>query len=236
MIWQFGEMGYDISINYNGRLGPKPVRWDYLNDYRRKYLSDFYGALIRLRTENPAFESENFTLYTGAAMKKIIITSPEMNVVVLGNYGVTAGTIQPGFTHFGTWYEYFTGESYEVIDMSVEIPLEPGEYKLFTDVQLPVPQIHTGFSENPVSTGTLKVFPNPGRDLTVEFYLETPGMVSVDVFDICGKHAGNIFTGRMDQGMQSLRWSAGVTSLKPGVYLLRLTTGDATTTRRIVLQ
>ncbi len=25
MIWQFGELGYDISIDFNGRTGRKPV-------------------------------------------------------------------------------------------------------------------------------------------------------------------------------------------------------------------
>ena len=25
MIWQFGELGYDISIDYNGRTGKKPI-------------------------------------------------------------------------------------------------------------------------------------------------------------------------------------------------------------------
>ncbi len=30
MIWQFGELGYDYSIDYNGRVGNKPIKWDYL--------------------------------------------------------------------------------------------------------------------------------------------------------------------------------------------------------------
>ncbi|HEY7751243.1 MAG TPA: alpha-amylase family glycosyl hydrolase, partial [Ignavibacteriaceae bacterium] len=37
MIWQFGELGYDYSINYPCmteacRLDPKPIRWDYFDD------------------------------------------------------------------------------------------------------------------------------------------------------------------------------------------------------------
>ena len=43
MIWQFGELGYEYSINrcLDGtveegcRLVEKPVRWDYLEDQRR---------------------------------------------------------------------------------------------------------------------------------------------------------------------------------------------------------
>src|SRR5690606_5136571 len=40
MIWQFGEMGYDYSIDYNGRVGKKPVRWDYLENPDRAKLAD----------------------------------------------------------------------------------------------------------------------------------------------------------------------------------------------------
>ncbi|PIY31450.1 MAG: hypothetical protein COZ08_08820, partial [Bacteroidetes bacterium CG_4_10_14_3_um_filter_42_6] len=44
MIWQFGELGYDYSINTceNGtisddcRLSPKPVKWSYYQDANRK--------------------------------------------------------------------------------------------------------------------------------------------------------------------------------------------------------
>ena len=32
MMWQFGELGYDIDINQNGRTGAKPILWNYLQD------------------------------------------------------------------------------------------------------------------------------------------------------------------------------------------------------------
>ncbi len=49
MIWQFGEYGYDVTIEQNGRTGQKPIRWQYLNDWRRKYLFNVYAALIDLK-------------------------------------------------------------------------------------------------------------------------------------------------------------------------------------------
>ncbi|MDD3256595.1 MAG: alpha-amylase family glycosyl hydrolase, partial [Parabacteroides sp.] len=53
MIWQFGEMGYDYSIDYNGRVGKKPVRWDYLENPDRAKLADTYATLLSLRNEFP---------------------------------------------------------------------------------------------------------------------------------------------------------------------------------------
>jgi hypothetical protein len=54
MLWQFGELGYDYSINRctdgtiknECRLSNKPIRWDYLNDPRRKSVYNTYSSLI----------------------------------------------------------------------------------------------------------------------------------------------------------------------------------------------
>ncbi|MCF8309379.1 MAG: Por secretion system protein, partial [Bacteroidales bacterium] len=61
MIWQFGELGYDVSINYDCRVCPKPIRWNYYDDYRRKFLYDVYSALAELKTEYEVFETTNFS-------------------------------------------------------------------------------------------------------------------------------------------------------------------------------
>ena len=38
MFWQFMEVGYDFSIDHNGRVGNKPIRWDYYQDPERRNL------------------------------------------------------------------------------------------------------------------------------------------------------------------------------------------------------
>ncbi len=55
MVWQFGELGYDYSINYNGRTGNKPVRWDYYDHPQRKELHDFYKTILNLRKDHEVF-------------------------------------------------------------------------------------------------------------------------------------------------------------------------------------
>ena len=53
MIWQFGELGYDYSIDYNGRVGRKPVRWDYLEDSDRNDLYQEYSYLLAVSESYP---------------------------------------------------------------------------------------------------------------------------------------------------------------------------------------
>jgi glycosidase len=236
MIWQFGEMGYDYSIEYNGRLGEKPVRWDYLSDYRRKYLADFYGALIKLRTEHPAFETTDYDLYVGGAFKKIILRHSSMNVMILGNFNVEESTIVPGFPHTGTWYEYFTGQPYEVTDLAESITLEAGEYRMYTDVQLETPQIHTGVPDKKEDEGYMRVFPNPSRDFNIEISLENSCILNLDVYDLAGRKVDVVFNGRLSAGTHHFNWSGSKSGIKNGIYLLKETDEDHLKVVKIVIQ
>ena len=55
MVWQFGEFGYDVSINENGRTGVKPLKWNYLQEINRQKLYKTYQALLKLRNSGRAF-------------------------------------------------------------------------------------------------------------------------------------------------------------------------------------
>ena len=62
MIWQFGELGYDISIDENGRTGKKPVKWDYQGITSRNQLNKTYSSLINLRMEHEELFNSTATL------------------------------------------------------------------------------------------------------------------------------------------------------------------------------
>ncbi len=62
MIWQFGEMGYDISIDDGDRTGRKPLHWEYLDVAERKELYDVYSALLKLRRSAPTLFAEDATM------------------------------------------------------------------------------------------------------------------------------------------------------------------------------
>ncbi len=61
MIWQFGELGYDISIDFNGRTGEKPIKWEYFKDPDRHRLYLIYKALNNLRLTQPAFSTSDYS-------------------------------------------------------------------------------------------------------------------------------------------------------------------------------
>lgn len=59
MLWQFGELGYDVSIEENGRTGRKPVRWNYLEDTNRKAMYDALSKIISWRTDHEEYYGQD---------------------------------------------------------------------------------------------------------------------------------------------------------------------------------
>ena len=157
MIWQFGELGYDFSIEENGRVGRKPIRWDYQDEPNRKRLYEVFSALIDLKINEPAFESDDFVLNTSEGLKSIKINHEGMDVRIIGNFEVEAGEISPQFSQTGNWYEFFSGEEINVTDVNISINLEPGEYRIYTTKQLSVPDIISApIASNVSITGTYR--------------------------------------------------------------------------------
>ncbi|PKP11712.1 MAG: alpha-amylase [Bacteroidetes bacterium HGW-Bacteroidetes-4] len=164
MIWQFGELGYDISIDQGGRLGEKPILWSYQQVNSRDRLYDVYSQLAKLKTTEPAFKTTDYVLSVSGAKKKIHLNHDDMDVVVLGNFGVVPETIVPDFQQTGTWYEFYTGEELNVTDTQAELALAPGEYRLYTTKKFDIPDINPSVSDNTagaVLKDQLKLYPNP---------------------------------------------------------------------------
>ena len=171
MLWQFGEYGYDVDINFNGRTGNKPILWDLLEEPANRRLFDVTAALINLRRDYPVFVDGDHQLPSGLEtgfFKSMYIEHPDMNAVVVGNFDVVEQTGTSTFPGGGTYYDYFTGDSVQLAAgnfPTIDFTLEPGEYHLYTSERLPEPP--SGYLD-PVSkvrgaagAALVSVFPNP---------------------------------------------------------------------------
>ncbi|RLD80646.1 MAG: alpha-amylase [Bacteroidetes bacterium] len=236
MIWQFGELGYDYSIDYNGRLGEKPVRWDYYDDWRRNYNYKFIAALIKLRIEHDVFETNDFDLNVAGVMKSIRLNSTEMNVFVAGNFDVEQGDLTADFAHTGTWYEYFSGESLEVTDLTMLITLAAGEYRLYTDVQLETPDIGTSTEEsNSIETGSVRLFPNPvSADANLQIRLPQSADVQIRIFNLLGAEVIQVIDRSLAEGIQYVELD--LEGLRSGIYFCNISSGQFSDTIKFVKQ
>ncbi len=147
MLWQFGELGYDYSINTcsdgvtvnnNCRTDPKPIRWDYLADQNRAALRNVYARLFALRNYPaylPAFVApkDSIAYSLGGAFKWEKINSAPLDIAVIGNFDVVATSGSITFSHTGIWYDYLAGTSFTVTNTTQQYTLQPGEYHVFVD-------------------------------------------------------------------------------------------------------
>lgn len=185
MIWQFGELGYDYSINFNGRLGEKPVRWDYYQEPGRRYLHDVVAALIHLKRDHEVFKTEDFDLGVTGAMKRIQLNHPDMNVCIVGNFGMEENSMFPGFQHTGMWYDYFSGDSLDVTSLTETMALQAGEYHIYTDVKLAKPDITYGINIHNSDEPGILIYPNPAHNRVN--ILSDEVIDQIEIFNISGQ-------------------------------------------------
>ncbi len=233
MLWQFGELGYDFSINYcpngtisnNCRLDPKPIRWDYYQDPFRRRLFDVTAALIHLRTTQDVFETSNAQINLGSGqVKSIYLNSPTANAVVVANTGINNTTATVNFQHTGTWYEYYTGTTLDVSNTTVQMPLAPAEYRLYLDYFVPIPD---GLNPTSVSEATsalpVLLYPNPlnGPRLWVHTPAGVGGMLTIA--DATGRI---LLSAPKPIGEDVSALETGI--LPPGMYVLTFRTHTGT--------
>lgn len=234
LMWQFGELGYDYSIDFNGRVGNKPIRWDYLDQWGRTDLRDAYTALIHLKTENDVFNTSNFSLAVGGTGKRIKLSHSSMNVVVIGNFDVVQQDVLPSFHNTGNWYNYINGDTLNVTNVSDPITLAPGEYRIYTSVVVNNPYYTSVNKLDDSDVLLLNAYPNPSKGrTTIAYNLTESSDVVVELFDLMGKKVQTLTNEWQASGDQYLELNTS--SLPKGNYLVRLMANGQISTQKLVV-
>lgn len=234
MIWQFGELAYDFSIDYNGRVGDKPIRWDYREDYRREYLYNTTAALVNLKKQHDVFRTTDFTTSLNGLLKKVNLRGTDMSVTVLGNFNVMPGKIVPDFSVTGKWYEFFTGDSITVSSLTAEITLEPGEYRLYTTKKLANPETGLGIDDNIESSNTIigNIFPSPTTGtIFIPVNIERPGPIEIIIYNTAGQVVDRYKNNFMPSGQQRIERNIRSGS---GLHVVKLVSGSKIETTKFV--
>jgi hypothetical protein len=136
MIWQFGELGYDKSIDLFGRTSNKPILWNYNADPQRRHLYSIYSQLINLHKKNAVFATTNCVYNLSGGIKTIQLKDASANVEVVGNFDVASQTTNITFPTTGTYTDALTGASINVASLTYSITLAPGEYHVYSSAAL----------------------------------------------------------------------------------------------------
>lgn len=234
MLWQFGELGYDYSIGTcsngvtvdlaNCKTSAKPVRWDYWDNQNRKHLYKVTAALNNLKKNEPVFSTTNFNIDLGGFGKRIHLNGTN-NAVVVGNFQTTSLNMTPGFQHTGTWYDYFTGNSFQVNDLGATFFFEPGEYHVYTDYQLAIPDLNTALSEvMSFAKSTFMIWPNPSsRNVNLAYSISQAAKVQIVLRDLTGRVVSSFNTQGVS-GINQSEWNLAEENIAAGSYIISVET------------
>ena len=137
MLWQFEEIGYDISIDQNGRTGtkPNPKTKGYFTQAERVDAFTKSAQVITLRTQlMPSVFEGNPTASSISSGKALRTIQWGSNVFVAANFAVNGN--QAVTLPSGTWYDYLNGA---VKATNTTYVLAPGELKVFTSTAVKAP-------------------------------------------------------------------------------------------------
>lgn len=147
MLWQFGELGYDFSINTCGdgsinsncHLENKPIRWDYPAQSSRRDLFRVYADMIHLHTTEAAFRNDPLEYSMNGLVKTIRLANSFRNFAVIANTDVAPQSRNLYLPFLGTWYSLLDQDSITTNSNNYWITLQPGEFKVFCNDKIEMP-------------------------------------------------------------------------------------------------
>ena len=249
MIWQFGELGYDFSINFcpngtinsNCRTDMKPIHWDYLEVAGRKQLYNTYSALLKLRF-NPLYKdgflTNRITHNFSSGFKWLQLTTDSSNLCLVGNFDVNQLVGQVTFQSAGTWYDYLNNTTLTATGAAQSITLQPGEFRLFlnrniiNNIATPVSNINI-----PAYSFKVSVYPNPVEGASIlEIENKETGAATIQWFNASGQKIKDQSLGTLSKGIHKIPIIAqDQNRTTPGVYLLRVQIKNQVFTKKIIL-
>lgn len=261
MLWQFGELGYgwapgeclkpggsgdgDCRAADPGRTDPKPIRWNYYDEENRNRLYRSWGELTRLRRSSPVFSSAEteFSSSLSGDTKWISLSHPDMDALVIGNFGVTFNELTVDYPASGSWQDFVTGEELEV-DNSLEqsFSLAPGEFRIFMSRQIEPAESNVFFKPGESEFTTLpndfileQNYPNPfNPGTTIRYVVPEESPVRIDVYDVLGRRVSTLVNENLHPSGQFTIDFDG-SNLSSGMYITRMVGGGSTSVQKMTL-
>lgn len=253
LIWEFGELGYDFSINRcadgsintNCRLDNKPIRWDYKTVVQRKRVYDIFSALNKLRFHpwyKDVFIANNISLNRNLsnAFKTMTIRSAldSSMLCVVGNFDVTTQTGSFTFPSAGTWYDYLGGGTTTSTGSAQSITLQPGEFHVYLNRNLTNAVITStggaGANDNQLRA---EVYPNLLQPSSVlEINVPATALVQADLLNSAGQIVRPLIKERLIKGTHKILLEGKTGNLTAGLYLVKVQAGTKTALVKIIVQ
>ncbi len=248
MIWQFGELGYEFSINrcpdgtvHNGcRTDEKPIAFTlgYDTNTGRKAIYNTWAQIINIRNAHPVFKSRTYTvesnnlandpdgLITRIYVYDNLLTAGIKNVVVLANYNTTAKNVVPYFPYEGQWQNLMDNTILNVASTTAPITLQAGEFRIFGN--------YTGslsvIDENAANKLSLQISDNPVKNHLAKLIYHKAKNGEIIIYDMSGKKM-DAFKLKNEDGTLEVN-----THYAAGTYLVHLKSDNGIAIQKMIVK
>jgi 1,4-alpha-glucan branching enzyme len=248
MIWQFGELGYEFSINRcadgsinNGcRTDEKPIAFTlgYDTNVNRKAVYDAWAKIINIRNIYPVFKSKTYTvesnnltndpngLITRIYVYDSAITNGVKNVVVLANYTTGSQSVVPYFPYIGQWQNLMDNTVSNITSTTAPITLQPGEFRIFGNYVGTLSAI----DENVANKLSLQVADNPVKNGLAKLIYHKAKNGEIVIYDMSSKKLDS-FKLKNEDGTYELK-----TNYQAGTYLVHLKSDTGVSVQKMIVK
>ncbi len=219
MIWQFGELGYDISGG-NGDTEPKAPHWEYFDNPDRKRLYTAYAMLNTLRNSYPELfaTDANFSWKASkndwANGRYVTLSSKDgsKNVVIAANFSESNSNYTLNFAHTGTWQELLSKSQIDVSGTTYSHSMPAHSCVVYTDFTV------TGVDDVKADDVAYTIYPNPATD-----YVYVNTNATLTVYNMSGSIVAQAYGN-----------SINVENLPAGVYIINIYNNNNSTSTKFV--
>lgn len=247
MIWQFGELGYEFSINRCAdgsinsgcRTDEKPIAFTlgYDTNTNRKSVYDTWAKIISIRNAHPVFKSKTYTVESNnlsndpnGLITRIYVYDNSINgmknVVVLANFATSAQNVVPYFPYTGQWQNLMDNTVSNIASTTAPITLQPGEFRIFGNYSGSL----SVKDENAAHKLSLQVADNPVKNGTAKFIYHKVKNGEIIIYDMSGKKMDS-FKLMNENGTYELK-----TAYPAGTYLVHLKSETGTAIQKMMIK
>ncbi len=246
MMWQFGELGYDFSINRcaNGtvnnscRTDAKPVAFTlgYDTNATRKAVYDTWAKILNIKAANEVFNTNTYNVNSGDLLPRIYIWNSSITtglnyVVILANYSLAATNITPYLPYAGNWYNLMDNSVVNFATTTTPLYLQPGEFRILGNAPANYLGVKDAASDAVSKATTLKVMQNPATNGEIKVKYSNAKGGTLYVYDMSGKFVSS-YKVSGDDSEETFK----VSGLKVGMYVLQLKSENGSVVSKVIVK
>tara|TARA_B100000287_G_scaffold63915_1_gene55457 strand:- start:526 stop:3321 length:2796 start_codon:yes stop_codon:yes gene_type:complete len=244
MIWQFGELGFEQSINTcedgsvdeNCKLSKKKSAFELgmNNDSKRIKLYNTWSRILKIRKSESIFKTNNFSTSFSSDLKYMILNDNNSEnikkVIVIANFGTQSREVNSIILPNGEWYNIYANNTKVIISDVNKLSLSPGQFIILSDQKSIIEDDENLLlsSEDMLFEKKIKIFPNPSYK---KFIIESDKSLKLPLIISVYNSDGSLV---LNKTIFNHIYNLNTSTIPEGIYHLVVSNNDFIISKKII--